>query len=149
MCVVKHVVAVKPQIGGGEINLSYVDSLKVGQINISPVPHYEFELKPLGYIDDNCQECTGQNIDDQVDSRRVAGNNENLISGIISKISQFGSCQLYQTSNGQLGLKKLCKVFPIYSNETLLCKVLVFTVLSTQIEQFCHQQVAGSKLGGE
>ena len=95
MCVVKHVVAVKPQIGGGEINLSYVDSLEVGQINISPVPHYEFELKPLGYIDDNCQECTGQNIDDQVDSRRVAGNNENLISGIISKISQFGSCQLY------------------------------------------------------
>ena len=68
MCVVKHVVAVKPQIGGGEINLSYVDSLKVGQIHInihispvhiSPVLDGKLQLKPLGYIDGYSQECAG------------------------------------------------------------------------------------------
>ena len=98
MCVVKDVVAVHPQICVGEVNLRYVDSLEVGQINISPVPHNKFELKPLGYIDGHCQECAGKNIDHQVDSGGVAGNNNNLIIGIISKISQFGSCQLHKNS---------------------------------------------------
>ena len=51
MCVVKHVVAVHPQIRVGEVNLRDVDSLEVGQINInikispvhiSPVSHNKF-----------------------------------------------------------------------------------------------------------
>ena len=92
-CVVKHVVAVYPQIGLDEVDISYVDSLKVGQIHInihispvhiSPVLDGKLQLEPLGYIDGYSQECAGQNIDDQVDSRGVAGSINNIISGIIS-----------------------------------------------------------------
>ena len=62
-CVVKHVVAVYPQIGLDEVNISYVDSLKIGQIHInihiSPVLDGKLQLKPLGYIDGYSQECAG------------------------------------------------------------------------------------------
>ena len=86
--VVKHVVAVNPQICVGEINLSHVDSLQVGQINISPVPHNKFELKPLGDIDGYGQQRAGEDVDHQMNPRGVAANNNNIISGIISENSE-------------------------------------------------------------
>ena len=60
MCVVKHVVAVNPEICVGEINLRDVDSPQVGQTNIRRgVSHDKFELKPLWYIDDYSKERAG------------------------------------------------------------------------------------------